>query len=84
MPYDTQEPHNIKDDRGGTLMLRMMMAVRLLCLITSIGYAALGSQASDSERCERLNLKTPLIYTQDKAPRDLSGVVSYELPGGRL
>lgn len=55
----------------------MMMAARLLC-IASIGYAALGSQASDGGQCERLNLKTPLIYTQDKAPRDLSGVVSYE------
>jgi hypothetical protein len=32
--------------------------------------------AKESQTCERLSLKTPLTYTQEKAPRDLSGVVS--------
>jgi hypothetical protein len=63
-------------DRVSTQALAMMIAARLLLLIASIGYATLGAQANGSGRCERLQLKTPLVYTQDKAPRDLSGVVS--------
>lgn len=59
-----------------TQALAMMMAARLLLLVASIGYATLGAQANESGQCERLQLKTPLVYTQDKAPRDLSGVVS--------
>jgi hypothetical protein len=61
-----------------TQALAMMMAARQILLIASIaiGYTALGAQVNGGGRCERLQLKAPLVYTQDKAPRDLSGVVS--------
>jgi hypothetical protein len=72
-------PQNETKDRSRhTQALAMMMAARQILLIASIaiGYTALGAQVNGGGRCERLQLKAPLVYTQDKAPRDLSGVVS--------
>lgn len=55
-----------------------MVATRLFLALALLGNAVVVaiSGGTVSGQCESLKLKPPLTYTQDKAPRDLSGVVS--------
>jgi hypothetical protein len=57
-----------------------MMEMRLLWLFAVLAITASVASADDGH-CESLKLKPPLTYTQDKAPRDLSGVVSWMAAG---
>jgi len=68
----------ITTQKRGHKSLAMMAAARLFFLLALLGNAA-DVEGSDGGRCESLKLKPPLTYTQDKAPRDLSGVVSGKL-----
>lgn len=53
-----------------------MVGMRLAWLLAVLAITSSVARADDGH-CESLKLKPPLTYTQDKAPRDLSGVVSW-------
>lgn len=59
-------------------MMGAMWPLLLLSLLVNCTVVA-HVEGSDSGACESLKLKPPLTYTQDKAPRDLSGVVSAKI-----
>jgi hypothetical protein len=57
---------NPKNRKAQPTMMHCFFLVLLLQLLQECDAAA---------KCERLKTKQPVTYTQDEAPRDLSGVV---------
>ena len=58
-----------------------MMTTKLSAFLRGLVSALMFAAATSEERCERL--KEVLMYTQEKAPRDLSQLVS-SIPGRYL
>jgi hypothetical protein len=86
--HEFSVPADRRRERGGTTKSQKgahkqrdaMMEMRLLWLFAVLAITASVASADDGH-CESLKLKPPLTYTQDKAPRDLSGVVSWMAAG---